>query len=918
MKGKVVMRDEFRRHVLEKRGLVADEAKREAIEEYTMQQVGFDVLEGIERAREAHKEQVEETGYENYPMESSMAEILKKIGMGEISVEEANELNKMIEAEEAGENYEPDMASYEYPDDEGDTVDEEDDIPTEGYPAVDVEENLPFAEPEDINFDEVDALVSKLEKENEAEVEKETKEKEAAKAAAPKKNSAQIEENTKKLPANEFVAPKVNKSYTPQIVMAVAALIACIYLALCASTYYYQQYTLPMAEYTVTSSGFGLGNATSTPKEPEPLECLVQALASGMTVPDVAHIQPKVFGIVLAILIGTCGLVVFFVITKKSSDNQMKVGEEYGLKRIATKSDIKQYQAQFMEKDNYQQIYSKNIALSLNNKKTNRSANVLVIGGTGTGKTFKYINPNILQENSTQIITDPSGDLFNKFAPFLLNKGYNVFLFNVNDFAISSYYNPLLNVFDAKGEISEVKVDVLIDLYMKNAKAGKEAGGGDPFWDKAEKAFLAAVIYYVLENDDIPKEDKCFHTVLEKVQRAKAENQNGKAASETMLTKEINEWKKKVARTSKKKIKTPIYYDTFLIAPDKTANTILITTAVDLQIFATDDVDRVTRYKDEYENTNMYINFDDMAQTQSYLFLGIPQSHQAYNFLISMLYSQMYARLYELGERLMQGKWCLGYRPEIPQFNVFDSKEEMMEFADTVTEDNIIERDYINNTKLYYLKFKNKVYKRSVNRDVLVKLIHDIPTMVYKCNNNYPELPIHVNFLLDEFKNIGEIPNFLTILSTSRKYRIGSHVILQDIAQAQTIYKDKEYETLLANVDTTIFLGSILQADKEEIQKMLGKTTRKVRSQSTGQGNSPNYSYQPTEVNLVSISDLEKINQNGRDDCVVMVRDCPPVIERKAYLTEHPNYQNFKNASKALNFDLTQFYNNAIDVSNAS
>ena len=211
MKGKVVMRDEFRRHVLEKRGLVADEAKREAIEEYTMQQVGFDVLEGIERAREAHKEQVEETGYENYPMESSMAEILKKIGMGEISVEEANELNKMIEAEEAGENYEPDMASYEYPDDEGDTVDEKDDIPTEGYPAVDVEENLPFAEPEDINFDEVDALVSKLEKENEAEVAKETEEKKAAKADAPKKNSAQIEENTKKLPANEFVAPKCKR-----------------------------------------------------------------------------------------------------------------------------------------------------------------------------------------------------------------------------------------------------------------------------------------------------------------------------------------------------------------------------------------------------------------------------------------------------------------------------------------------------------------------------------------------------------------------------------------------------------------------------------------------------------------------------------------------------------------------------------
>lgn len=734
---------------------------------------------------------------------------------------------------------------------------------------------------------------------------------EKAKAAAGN-NFKAIEENTKKLSKNDFVAPKVNDSKMPQIIMGVIALVACIYLGLLSSTYYYNNYTLPVAQARAAGGGFG-GSKASKIVEPATLQCLMGALEGGTIVPDLAHIQTKPFTQTTGMLLAVAALIVIYGVTKKSSEKQMRVGEEHGNKHLATKADIKKYQAQFMEKDNYNQIYSKNTGLSLNNKKTNRSANVLVIGGTGTGKTFKYINPNILQENATQIITDPSGDLFNKFAPFLLNKGYNVFLFNVNDFNISSYYNPLLNVFDAFGNISEVKVDVLVDLYMKNAKAGKEASGGDPFWDKAEKAFLTAVIYYVLENDDIPKEDKCFYTVLEKVQKAKAENQDGRGAGETILTKEINAWKEKVAKTGRK-IKTPIYYDTFLIAPEKTANTILITTAVDLQIFATEEVNRVTRYKSEYDNTNMYINFDDMAQTQSYLFLGIPQSHQAYNFLISMLYSQMYARLYELGERVLQGKYCLGYRPEIPQFNVFDSKEEMIDFADNVSEENIIEMPYINNTKIYYIRYKGKCYKRSINRDVLVKLIKDLPTMVYKCNNNYPELPIHVNFLLDEFKNIGEIPNFLTILSTSRKYRIGSHVILQDIAQAQTIYKDKEYETLLANVDTTIFLGSILQADKEEIQKMLGKTTIRVRSQSTGQGMTPNYSYAPTEVDLVSISQLEQINQNGHDDCVVMVRDTPPVIDRKAYLTEHPKYEDFQNASKTLKqagYNLTQFYDNA-------
>ena len=79
------------------------------------------------------------------------------------------------------------------------------------------------------------------------------------------------------------------------------------------------------------------------------------------------------------------------------------------------------------------------LGLTLDNMKANRSANVLVIGGTGTGKTFKYIKPNILQENASMIITDPSGDIFSSFAPYLLSRGYNVYLFNASDFTLSCH-----------------------------------------------------------------------------------------------------------------------------------------------------------------------------------------------------------------------------------------------------------------------------------------------------------------------------------------------------------------------------------------------------------------------------------------------------------------------------------------------
>jgi type IV secretion system protein VirD4 len=178
-----------------------------------------------------------------------------------------------------------------------------------------------------------------------------------------------------------------------------------------------------------------------------------------------------------------------------------------------------------------------------------------------------------------------------------------------------------------------------------------------------------------------------------------------------------------------------------------------------------------------------------------------------------------------------------------------------------------------------------------------------------------PALPIHVNFLLDEFKNIGAIPNFLNYLATVRKYRIGLHIIIQDIGQIKTMYKEQEHETLLANVDTTIFLGSILPEDKEYIQKMLGKTTIKQRSTSdskTGQ----NISYTPTEVPLMSLDEISAINSpnDNRDDCIVIVRDCDPIVGRKLLLNEHCRAKLVDEAQKIINIELFWRNNNESQI----
>ena len=692
------------------------------------------------------------------------------------------------------------------------------------------------------------------------------------------------------------------------------------------------------------------------------------------------------------------------------------------------------------------------LGLTLDNMKANRSANVLVIGGTGTGKTFKYIKPNILQENASMIITDPSGDIFSSFAPYLLSRGYNVYLFNASDFTLSCHFNPLLNVYDSNGEISETQVDILVDLYMKNAKAGKEAGGSDPFWDKSEKAFMTALIYYVLESDEFgttrpqwnvdlkwgeymnkpegsedawskngekdgEQWDKCFSTVLKLAQQAKVEDDSG--SNESNLTIRMNKFFERMdAKGTPYKCKA--YYNTFLIAPQKTANTILITTAVDLQIFSTALVDYITR--EDYEHPEMNIDIDKIATQQSYLFLGIPQSHQAYNFLIAMLYSQLYGRLYDLGERKLRGKWHIGYRMGTPVFEYFNSREEAVDFYENVRNDrlarkriedtfkkaaieqsiyiiekekasfedkvratakssiiaeksggkknaknievtdeeikerysefkskvlsdlcnkgwekfiepkelekqtnefikenglgsNITTNEHINGTKIYRIEY-NGIRKSSVLKEPLEKMIDDIDAgkMVIWCGDDYargtPALPIHVNFLLDEFKNIGEIPNFLTILSTSRKYRIGSHVVVQDIGQLKTMYKDGEHETVMANVDTTIFLGSILNEDKEAIQKILGKTTILQRSVSTSKTGTST-SWTPTQVDLMSIDKIAAINQHGRDDEIVIVRDCTPFVCNKLNLSKHRRFKLTK-SKKVKAIKIEDFYRNSM------
>ena len=572
-----------------------------------------------------------------------------------------------------------------------------------------------------------------------------------------------------------------------------------------------------------------------------------------------------------------------------------------------TVDTIREKQFEYKHRNDPKQSFNNNLlfgtfegqpfGLTINNMKSNRSTNVLTIGYGNNRDKSNYIITNIMQENGSALIVDPSGDLFRILAPELIAKGYPVYLFDPTKSSptVSNHYNPLDYVYKENGEIDEVQIKILIDIYMKIVWEGKE-GGGDPFWIKCEKAFLAALIYYVLENDDIPKEEKCFNTILKKIQMAKVSDNDDE---EYPLTQEMNAWFAKMDAAGKP-YKTKLYYDEFLIANQKTANAIIINTLVDLQIFSVAHINHLTRTEVYYPEMN--IDFKKICSQQAYLFVVMPTvSYRTYEFLYSSLFWQFYSTAYSVGERICRGKYHIGYRKGLPVFDYFDSLEEAETFKEQAT---VIESNYINDTKIYDIVWKSKngvgySKKTCFSHEAAEKYVKDLKDMPIwngdDVGHGDPALPVHVNVFMNGLANCAGrylyIPNFLTILSTSRGYRIGTHCMIDSVIQLKKMFPDGEHETLLANVDTIIYFGSYNQpgADIELIQKLMGRTTIV--------NDIPQVTYLMTQK---AIDEIGNANKDGDEDNreIVMVRDVAPFICQKLERLE----------CKKTNFDIKPYF----------
>lgn len=541
--------------------------------------------------------------------------------------------------------------------------------------------------------------------------------------------------------------------------------------------------------------------------------------------------------------------------------------------------------------------FSNRVMLNLNNKKTGRNANVFVVGGPGTGKSFRVIKPSLMQMNCSMITTDPSGELMQCCGKPLHEHGIKLKLFSTSDMKHSNCYNPFDYIFDENGEVEESKVSTMINLFLENASGSSSKSKGDPFWDKSARALMAALAYYMLENpmtNQVRKgkryaPDINFCTMLKLVQAGKVSEES--ETSQSALDKLMEEHRL-LMKTEGRESKALSNYDTFKLAPGKTANSILITVAVDLQMFNNEDVRNLTRH--DYEDEENNLQLDKIGDEQTALFINIPQANTTFNFLVSMLYAQMFDALYTKAEKICPKKWMLidqYNRPVITMLNSEDEAKRLLEDLKTAT---VKEYKTPRDASRFQIVIGNKVIQEKPTRETAQAVIDNAAN--YKVQKGDLRLPWHIRCLMDEFANIGSVPMFSEKLTTMRKYEISCTIVVQSIAQIKEKY-DKLFESIIGGCDTIVFLGSSENETCKYISDTLGETTVRTRniSLSHGQKGGSSEGFGTSKRMLLTPEEVKNLDNK---ECIVIIRGLHPFRDLKYDFSKHPHFSETGNASR--------------------
>ena len=336
----------------------------------------------------------------------------------------------------------------------------------------------------------------------------------------------------------------------------------------------------------------------------------------------------------LDLLVGLCcgaGLRLAVYLRGKNA-KKYRHGMEYGSARWGGPKDIEPFMAPKFE-DNI--ILTKTERLMMSNRppdpKNARNKNVLVVGGSGSGKTRFWLKPNLLQCHSSYVITDPKGSIVIECGNALLQKGYKLKIFNTINFSKSMRYNPMAYIH------SEKDILKLVTALMTNTKG--EGQGGDPFWDKAERLLLVSLIAYL--HYEAPVEEQNFATLLEMLNTMQvSEDDETYQNPVDLLFEDLGKKKPKSFAVRQ--------YKLYKLAAGKTAKSILISCGARLAPFDIQEVRDATMY-DELE-------LDKLGDRKTALFLIMSDTDSTFNFLISMIYTQLFNLLCDKADDVYGGK----------------------------------------------------------------------------------------------------------------------------------------------------------------------------------------------------------------------------------------------------------------------
>ena len=480
---------------------------------------------------------------------------------------------------------------------------------------------------------------------------------------------------------------------------------------------------------------------------------------------------PKVIIILIVIYVMAIGV---YLSTRKNYRRR----EEHGSAKWGIASNINKKYKQNPISQN--KILTQNVLFGLNGKKHRRNLNVLVCGGSGAGKTRFYCKPNIMQANTSFVILDPKGEILRDTGNLLEKQGYEVKVLDLINMEKSHCYNPFVYL------KSDNDVQKLVTNLFK-ATTPKGSQSNDPFWDTAASMLLLALIFYL--KYEAPEDEQNFPMVMELLRAGEVHEDDDTYISplDVLFNRLESENPEHIA------VK---YYRDYHSGSAKTLKSIQITLASRLEKFNLESLASLTA-TDE-------LDLPSLGERKTALFALIPDNDTSFNFLVSILYTQLFQQLFFIADHKYSGS-----------------------------------------------------------------------------------LPIHVHFVMDEFANVSLPDDFDKILSVMRSREVSVSIILQNLAQLKALF-EKQWESIVGNCDTFLYLGGNEQSTHKYVSELLGKETIDTNTYGKSSGRSGNYStnYQISGRELMTPDEVRLLDNNY---ALLFIRGERPIMDFKYDILKHPN-----------------------------